>query len=64
LVTHLKHHPELIDVDEPASGDLKNPKRRGVIPDGEYPKLDILLQSLKGFNRGLLFCYLRVVETL
>jgi hypothetical protein len=45
-------------------GTSKIPERRGIIQEGECPKLDILLQSLKGLNGGHLFCYPEVINTL
>jgi hypothetical protein len=63
-VAPLDCHPELIHVDEHASGDLKDPKRREVIPEGEYPKLDFFLQSMKGFNGGLFLGDLEVIKML
>jgi hypothetical protein len=44
------NHLELINVNELVSGDLEYPKRRRVIPEGKYPKLDILLQRWKGLD--------------
>jgi hypothetical protein len=47
------------------SMNLHQGSSKGVIPEGEYPKLDFfLIQSLKGLDGGLLFCYIEVVETL
>jgi hypothetical protein len=53
-VAPLERHPKLINVDELQSADLEDPKRRGAVPVGEHPKLDLCTQSLKGLNRGLL----------
>jgi hypothetical protein len=63
-VAPLGCHPKLVNVNELASGDLKDPKRRGAVPEGEHPKLDLRIQSLKGLNRGLLLGDLKVVEML
>ncbi len=64
MVAPLEHHPKLVDVNELVSGDHEDPKSRGVIPEGEYPKLDFLSRSLKGLDGGLLFCYLKVGKML
>ncbi len=63
-VAPLERHPKLINVDELASGDLKDPERRGAVPEGEHPKLDLCIRILKGLNRGLLLGDLEVVKML
>ncbi len=63
-VTPLKHHTKLIDVDELLLVDLKDLERRGAVPVGEPPKLDLCTQSLKGLDRGLLLGDLEVVQML
>jgi hypothetical protein len=42
----------------------EDPERRGAIPERENPKLDFLIQSLKGIDGGLLLCDLKVVQML
>ncbi len=63
-VAPLDRHPKLVNINEHASGDLEDPKRRGVIPEGEYPKLDFFLQSMKGFDGGLFLGDIKVIEAL
>ncbi len=63
-VAPLKHHPELVDVDELPSADLEDPERRGAVPVGEHPKLDLCTRSLKDLDRGLLLGDLEVIEML
>jgi hypothetical protein len=64
-VAPLERHPELVNVIELAlAADLEDPESRGAVPEGEYPKLDLCFQSLKGLNRGLLLGDLEVIKTL
>jgi hypothetical protein len=63
-VAPLEHHSKSVNVDELASGDLKDPKRRGAVPEGEHTKLDLCIQSLKSLDRGLILGDLKVIKTL
>jgi hypothetical protein len=63
-VAPLERHPEPVDVDELLSADLEDPERRGAVPVGEHPKLDLCTRSLKGLDRGLILGDLEVVEML
>ncbi len=53
-VAPIKRHPELVNANELPLADLKDLKRRGAVPVGEHPKLDLCTQSLKDLDRGLL----------
>ncbi len=63
-IAPLKRHPKLINVDELPLADLEDPKRRGAVPVGEHPKLDLCTRSVKGLDRDLLLDDLKVVEIL
>jgi hypothetical protein len=63
-VAPLKRHSKLVDVNELPLADLEDPERRGAVPVGEHPKLDLCTQSLKGLDRGLLLGDLEVFEML
>ncbi len=64
VVAPLDCHPKLVDVNEHASRDLEDHKRRRGIPEGEYPKLDLFLQSLIGFDGGLFLGDIKVIKKL
>ncbi len=63
-VAPLKPHPKHVDVNELALVDLEDQVWRGAVPEGEHPKLDLCIQSLKGLKRGLLLGDLKVVKML
>ena len=62
--TPLQGHPKLIEVNEPEKRDLEYSKRRGVIPEGVHPELDVLIQRLICLDKGLLLCDCQVLEML
>jgi hypothetical protein len=65
-VAPLEGPPKLINVDELASWEFKDPEseRRGAIPEGINPKLNLLIHLLIGLDGGLLLGELELIKIL
>ena len=63
-VALLHRNPELIDVNELASGHLKNSERGGAVKEAPDTELDVFPLSLVGFSGSPLLCDLQLGEAL
>ena len=63
-VALLHRNPELIDVNELASGHLKNSERGGAVKKAPDTELDVLPLSLIGFSGSPLLCNLQLGKAL
>ena len=64
VVALLHRNTKIINVNELASGHLKNSERGGAVKEAPYTELDVRPLSLIGFSGSPLLCYLQLSKAL